>query len=146
MNLNSLIKLTGRDKKRVGRGIGSGKGKTAGRGTKGQNSRSGGGVKVGFEGGQMKITQRIPKLKGFKKFNQIKFQPVNISSLNIFSGKVTKKDMHEKGIILDPLKPVKILANGKIEKALEIDADAVSATAKVQIEKAGGKINLPKEK
>lgn len=145
MNLNSLSKISEKNKKRVGRGIGSGKGKTSGRGTKGQKSRSGGGVRLGFEGGQMPLTRRVPKLKGFKSRNP-KNQVVSLSDLNNFTGKVTKEKMLEKGIIEDAKLPVKVLANGKIEKAVEVFAENFSKEAEKEIVKKGGKVNKLSEK
>lgn len=143
MNLNSLPKIGEKNKKRVGRGIGSGMGKTAGRGTKGQNSRSGGGVRLGFEGGQNPLTKRLPQLKGFKSRNP-KNQVVSLNDLNKFTGKVTKEKLLEKGII-DSIKiPVKVLAKGKLEKTVEVCVEYVSKTAEKEIVKKGGKISLLK--
>lgn len=140
MNLNNLTAISEKNKKRVGRGIGSGLGKTAGRGTKGQKSRSGGGVRVGFEGGQNPLTKRVPQLKGFKS-RKPKNQVVNLSDLNIFTGKVTKEKLLEKGLIENIKLPVKILADGKLEKAVEITVEYVSEAAEKEITKKGGKVN-----
>ena len=141
MSLDKLIATNVKSKKRVGRGIGSGRGKTAGRGTKGQSSRSGGGVRVGFEGGQNPITKRLPHLKGFKS-RAPKNQVVNLSDLNVFTGKVTKEKLLEKGLIENIKLPVKILGNGKIEKVVEVSVEYVSKTAEAAITKNGGKVNI----
>ena len=143
MSLDKLIATNVKSKKRVGRGIGSGRGKTAGRGTKGQSSRSGGGVRVGFEGGQNPITKRLPHLKGFKSRNP-KNQVVNLKDLNVFTGKVTKEKLFEKGLIENVKKPVKLLGQGGLEKAIDIAVDAVSKSAEAEIVKKGGKVTITK--
>ncbi|RJO60033.1 50S ribosomal protein L15 [candidate division WS5 bacterium] len=143
MNLSNLISIKGKNKKRVGRGTGSGKGKTSGRGTKGQKSRSGGGVRLGFEGGQMPLTQRVPKLKGFKS-RKPKNQVVKLSDLNLFTGKVTKEKLHEKGLIKSANWPVKILGSGKLEKTVEVHVEYFSKTAEKEIVKKGGKVIIKK--
>lgn len=143
MDLNSLPKIGEKNKKRVGRGVGSGMGKTAGRGTKGQKSRSGGGVRLGFEGGQNPLTKRLPQLKGFKSRN-LKNQVVSLSDLNEFTGKITKEKLFEKGIIESTKEPVKVLAMGKLEKTVEVRVEHVSNKAEKEIVKKGGKINLLK--
>jgi len=140
MNLSELIAVNKKNSKRVGRGVGTGKGKTSGRGHKGQKARSGGGVRLGFEGGQMPLTQRVPKLKGFKS-RRPKNQAVNLDDLNIFTGKVTKELLAEKGLIEDVKKPVKILGNGKLDKKIEISVEYVSGSAEKEIVKKGGKVN-----
>lgn len=140
MNLNELVSTTNK-RKRIGRGTGSGLGKTSGRGMKGQKSRSGGKVRVGFEGGQMPLTQRVPKLKGFKSRNP-KNQTINLSDLNQFSGKITKEKLAEKGLIQNLDFPVKVLAKGKLEKVVDVSVDYVSKTAEKEITKKGGKITL----
>ncbi len=140
MELNNLIAST-KDKKRIGRGIGSGKGKTATRGTKGQKSRSGGKVRVGFEGGQTPLAKRLPKLKGFKSLSP-KNQVVNVGQLNQLSGKITKDKLFERGLIGDPKMRVKILGEGKLEKAVEINVDFVSQKAQKIITAKGGKVNI----
>lgn len=143
MNLNNLAKIGEKNKKRVGRGIGSGTGKTSGRGHKGQKSRSGGGVRLGFEGGQNPLTKRLPQLKGFRSLKP-KAQVVTLSDLNVFSGKVTKEKLLEKGIITSVKLPVKILASGKIEKAVQVQVERISKTAEKEIVKKGGKVDLLK--
>lgn len=141
MELNNLVSINNKKVKRIGRGIGSGMGKTAGRGTKGQKSRSGGRVRVGFEGGQMPLSKRVPMLKGFKS-RRPKNQVVSLSDLNIFTGKVTKEKLLEKGLIENIKLPVKILSTGKLEKAVEVSVEAVSKAAEKEIIKKGGKVTL----
>lgn len=142
MKLNELISLKNKAKKRVGRGTGSGSGKTSGRGTKGQNSRSGGGVKPGFEGGQMKLTMRLPKLKGFKS-RRPKAQVVTLGQLNALNGTINKMTLLKAGLISSEKSPVKVLAKGKLEaKALVIeDIEEISKGAESVINSLGGKIN-----
>lgn len=145
--LNSLKykKGTTAQKKRVGRGMSAGQGKTCGRGHKGQNSRTGGGCRPGFEGGQNPIYRRLPKEKGFKNllFKQV-FAAVNLTDLNDFSGPEVKiQDLIAKNII-KANENVKILGGGEIKKALTIEAHAFSKSAKEKIEKAGGKTQLCK--
>ncbi|MDO8507737.1 MAG: 50S ribosomal protein L15 [bacterium] len=141
MNLSNLPKIGEKNKKRVGRGIGSGTGKTSGRGMKGQNSRSGGGVRLGFEGGQNPLTKRVPQLKGFKSRNP-KNQVVSLNDLNQFTGKVTKEKLFEKGIIENIKLPVKVLATGKLEKVVEVSVEHVSKEAEKEIVKKGGKVTI----
>lgn len=128
--------------KRVGRGPGSGHGKTACRGQNGQKSRSGFSIRPGFEGGQMPLQRRLPK-RGFTNIFKKEWQIVNLSSLEkLFeSGAVIdKKSLKEAGLIKDPLKKVKILAKGKVTKAFNLSVDGISETAEKAITKAGGKI------
>lgn len=140
MKLNKLASVKNTERKRVGRGIGSGKGKTAGRGTKGQKSRSGGKVRVGFEGGQMPLTQRVPQLRGFKS-RRPERQVINLKDIAGFSGKVTKEELLKAGLIENAQRPVKILGKGEIEKAIEITVEAVSKSAEEEIIKKGGRVN-----
>ena len=130
-------------RKRVGRGHGAGSGKTAGRGHKGQNARSGGGVALGFEGGQTPLYRRIPK-RGFNNINRVTFAVVNIDKLNVFDdgAEVTIKDLQAKGLVKDTLDGVKILGQGELEKKLTIQANAFSKSALEQIEKMGGKAEV----
>ncbi len=131
-----------RNRKRVGRGPGSGKGKTAGRGQDGQGSRSGGGVRVGFEGGQMPLQRRIPK-RGFKNINRVEYQGVNVRDLSrIEAGEVTPEVLKEHGLIGTLKKPVKILGTGEVDAAYQISAHAFSGTARTKIEGAGGTVTL----
>ena len=131
--------------KRKGRGAGSGNGKTAGKGHKGQNARSGGGVRVGFEGGQMPIYRRLPK-RGFNNFRFTKtYQVVNVGALNDFAENavITSEELLKKGLISDVTVPVKFLGDGEIEvKGLTVKAAKFSATAVQKIEAAGGKAEV----
>lgn len=129
-------------RKRVGRGPGSGLGKTSGRGHKGHNARSGGGVKPDFEGGQMPLKRRIPKY-GFVNPNHIKYQVVNLQNLNNFSEneEVTIEKMIERGIVKRN-KPIAVLANGNIEKKLIVHAHRFSKEAKQKIESIGGRAEV----
>ena len=127
-----------KSRKRVGRGIGGKGGKTAGRGTKGQRARNT--VPAGFEGGQMPIHMRLPKLKGFKNPNKVEFQVVNLDRLGeLFpdGGDVTVADLIAKGAVRDSL-PVKVLGQGDISVAVQVSANAFSGSAKEKIEAAGG--------
>lgn len=131
-------------KKRIGRGIASGYGTTAGRGTKGQLSRAGGGKGPGFEGGRMAIIRKIPRLPGFRNPFKVVYQVVSIERLNQFKEKSTvdPKALFEAGVVKKLTRPVKILSDGKLEKALTIKAHAYSKKAKEAIEKAGGKAEV----
>ncbi|MEI4790063.1 50S ribosomal protein L15 [Bacillus sp. FJAT-53060] len=124
---------------RVGRGIGSGNGKTSGKGHKGQNARSGGGVRPGFEGGQMPLFQRLPK-RGFTNINRKDYAVINLDRLNSFDEgtEVTPELLLETGSISKLKAGVKILGNGKLEKKLTVKANKFSASAKEAIEAAGG--------
>lgn len=141
MKLNSLTGPKGarRPVRRVGRGTGSGMGKTSGKGTKGQLARSGPGLPAWFEGGQTPIHMRVPKLRGFKNRFRVPFVAVNVGSLegNAVDGKVTIDTLAAKGILGAGAK-VKILGNGTIGAKLEVHAHAASATARAKIEAAGG--------
>ena len=131
-------------RKRVGRGPGSGLGKTSGRGQKGQNARSGGGVRPGFEGGQLPLFRRLPK-RGFSnaKFKTV-YAVINLSDLNKFEDGaiVTPEILKEMGILKNQLNGVKILGNGKLEKKLTVKAHKFSESAKESIEKMGGKAEV----
>ena len=128
---------------RKGRGHGSGNGKTAGRGHKGQWARSGGGVRPGFEGGQMPLARRLPK-RGFNNIFGTTYEPVNVESLNRFEDgtEVSVELLLETGVISKAPQGVKILGNGEITKKLTVKAAAFSASAKEKIEKAGGKAEV----
>ena len=133
-------------KKRVGRGIGSGLGKTSGRGMNGQMSRAGGGKRAGFEGGQTPLARRLPKLPGFRNINRTEYVPVNVSRLEAKykTGETVDLDSLKKyGIIKDTNCVVKVLGSGDISKKLTVKVDKVSASAKAKIEKAGGKVEEP---
>lgn len=139
LDFNSLTTMSRKKKKRVGRGTSSGHGKTCGRGTKGQKSRSGGTKGKRFEGGQTPLYRRLPKKRGFKNYPfRVEFVAINISDLEKFSGKVGIPELIHSGLVKDGEK-VKILGNGKLSKALEVSANAFSKSAKVAIEKSGGK-------
>ena len=139
--LNELKPVPGarHAKKRIGRGTGSGHGKTAGKGNKGQNARSGGGVRPGFEGGQIPLFQRLPK-RGFKNINRKEYAIVNLCDLNIFdNGTVVTPDLLiDAKIIKDIKSGVKILGCGTLEKKLTIKAHKFSASASEEIKRAGG--------
>ena len=145
MNLHELSPAAGSNTKgyRKGRGEGSGNGKTAGRGQKGQWARSGGGVRVGFEGGQMPLVRRIPK-RGFNNIFAKRLESVNVSVLEKFEdGSVVNVEaLLEKGILSKCEYGVKILGNGSITKKLTVQASAFSASAKEKIEAAGGKAEV----
>jgi len=124
---------------RVGRGIGSGNGKTAGRGHKGQNSRSGGGVRPGFEGGQNPLFRRLPK-RGFTNINRKEYAIVNLDALNRFEdgAEVTPALLLEIGIVSNEMAGIKILGHGTLSTKLTVKAHKFSASAKEAIENAGG--------
>lgn len=129
---------------RKGRGPGSGNGKTAGKGHKGQNARSGGGVRIGFEGGQLPLYRRIPK-RGFSNFRfKTNYAIINVSKLEKFNDgdTVNIEVLIDKGIIKDELDGLKILGDGKITKKLTVQAKVFSNTAKEKIEAAGGKAEV----
>ena len=145
MKLNELSPAAGsvQSRYRKGRGNGSGNGKTAGRGQKGQKSRSGGGVRVGFEGGQMPLARRIPK-RGFNNIFAKPLTAVNVSVLNRFEDgeTITAEKLIEAGVISDCQYGLKILGNGEISKKLTVQAKSFSASAKEKIEAAGGKAEV----
>ncbi len=128
-------------RKRLGRGQGSGQGKTAGKGHKGQNARSGGGVSLGFEGGQTPLFRRIPK-RGFTNRTRKEYAIVNVSSLDIFDNGtvVTTELLMEVGLVKKTLDGIKILGNGELSKKLTVNANKFSKSAVVVIEKAGGSV------
>ena len=129
--------------KRIGRGHGSGNGKTAGKGHKGQNARSGGGVRIGFEGGQMPLTRRIPK-RGFKNIFATKYAIVNVSDLNKFKdGTVVDTELlMASGLVKKVYDGVKILGNGELTSNLTVKAAKFSQSAIEKIQKAGGKAEV----
>jgi large subunit ribosomal protein L15 len=128
--------------KRVGRGDGSGHGSYSGRGCKGQKSRSGGGVRRGFEGGQMPIIKRLPEKRGFYNRSKIEYAVVNIGQLMKFdaNAEVNPQALFEAGIIKSRLQPVKILGDGEIDRPLVVKACKYSTTAESKIVAAGGRI------
>ena len=146
MKLNTIKPNEGavKNRKRVGRGPGSGTGKTAGRGENGQKSRSGGGVRVGFEGGQTPLFRRLPK-RGFSnaRFKKV-YAVINVSELNKFKdgAEVNPEMLKDMGIIKNALDGIKVLGNGKLEKKLTVKASKFSSSAKKQIENLGGKAEV----
>lgn len=130
-----------RDRKRVGRGPGSGTGKTAGRGQKGQKARSGGNIHPRFEGGQMPLIRRIPK-RGFKPLNRTEYQIVNLRELVKVEGDVSPETLKAAGLIRSLAKPVKILGVGDVEGKISASAHAFSASAREKIEVAGGSVTV----
>ncbi|WP_318616128.1 50S ribosomal protein L15 [Sporosarcina sp. YIM B06819] len=130
-------------RKRVGRGTGSGHGKTSGRGHDGQNSRSGGGVRLGFEGGQIPLFQRLPK-RGFTNINRKEYAIVNLDTLNRFDAgtEVTPELLLESGIVSNAKSGIKILGNGTLDKKITVKAHKFSASAVEAIEKAGGQTEV----
>ena len=132
-----------KSRKRIGRGIGSGTGKTSGKGHKGQKARSGGGVRLGFEGGQLPLFQRLPK-RGFTNINRKEYAIVNLETLNRFEEgtEVTPELLVETGIVSNEKSGIKILGNGTLEKKITVKAHKFSASAKEAIEKAGGQAEV----
>ena len=132
-----------KDTKRKGRGHGSGNGKTAGRGHKGQNARSGGGVRIGFEGGQMPIYRRLPK-RGFNNVFALKYAEINVSDLNKFEdgAVVDAASLKESGIIKKSLDGIKVLGNGEVSKKVIVKAAKFTEAAKEKIVAAGGKYEV----
>jgi len=133
-------------RKRVGRGDGSGHGTYSGRGLKGQKSRAGGGVRLGFEGGQLPIIKRLPRVRGFYNRFRTEYILVNVGMLNVLTADtvVTSQTLKEAGIIKSVKKPIKILGSGTIDRPLVIKADRWSAAAKAKIEAAGGRVEETK--
>ena len=145
MRLHELTYTEGsrKSRKRIGRGHASGQGKTAGKGHKGQNARSGGGVRPGFEGGQTPLFQRLPK-RGFTNINHKEYAIVNLETLNRFEDgtEITAQLLMDSGVIKKLHSGVKILANGKLEKKLTIKAAKISKEAKQQVEALGGSFEV----
>ncbi len=145
MKLHELSPAPGsvRESKRIGRGHGSGQGKTAGKGHKGQKARAGHGMRPGFEGGQMPLQRRVPK-RGFNNIFAKEYVTVNVAALNKFEAgsEVDAAALKEAGIIRKECDGVKILGNGTLEKALTVKVAAYSESAKAKIESAGGKAEV----
>lgn len=145
MKLHELSPAPGSKKirNRVGRGIGSGNGKTSGRGHKGQNARSGGGVRLGFEGGQNPLYRRLPK-RGFNNRFRTEYAIVNLSDLNQFDAgtEVTPELLLQKGVIKNPKDGIKVLGNGELAVGLTVKANKFSQSAVEKIESAGGKTEV----
>lgn len=149
MKLHDLRPAEGskKHKRRVGRGIAAGQGKTAGRGTKGQNARSGGGVRPYFEGGQLPLVRRLPFVRGYGFFNpwKIDFQPVNVDELaeRFESGAVvTRAEMVRVGLIKHDTDYVAVLGRGEIDQPLTVHTHRISEGARAKIEEAGGEVKL----
>jgi large subunit ribosomal protein L15 len=147
MQLHDLRPAEGATKKRkrVGRGTGSGKGKTATRGTKGQNARTGGGVRLTFEGGQLPLVKRLPKMRGFTNRYRLEFTAVNLDTLETrftSDDQVTPALLSAANLVENPTDLVVILARGELSKPLRIQTHRVSASARKKIEAAGGLVEL----
>jgi large subunit ribosomal protein L15 len=147
MKLHDLRPAEGstQKRKRVGRGTGSGKGKTSGRGQKGQNSRTGGGVRPNFEGGQLPLTKRMPKLRGFNNRFKVEYVPVNVDELERrfeAQAEVSAQSLAGAGLLGNSKDPVVVLARGEISKPLTVKVQRISATAKQKIEAAGGTVEV----
>jgi large subunit ribosomal protein L15 len=144
MKLHDLQPAKGarKNRTRVGRGISAGKGKTAGRGTKGQNARSGGGVRPYFEGGQLPLVRRLPHLRGFTNIWRVQYAPVNVERLNVFApdAEVTPEVLVAAGLIKSVKTPVKILGGGELDRALVVKAHKFSVAAREKILAAGGRV------
>lgn len=145
MKLHELKLAPGsrKERKRLGRGTGSGLGRNSGKGEKGQKSRSGGGVRLGFEGGQMPLYRRLPK-KGFKSLLKKEYAILNLDRLNIFNDgdEVTEQILINRGLIGNLKSGVKILAKGNLERSLTIRVSKFSQSAKEKIEAVGGKVEV----
>ncbi|MFP7171483.1 MULTISPECIES: 50S ribosomal protein L15 [Terribacillus] len=145
MKLHELKSAEGtrKTRNRVGRGMSSGNGKTSGRGHKGQKARSGGGVRLGFEGGQMPLFQRLPK-RGFTNIHRTEYSIVNLETLNRFEEgtEVTPELLLESGVVSKLRAGIKVLGNGKLEKKLTVKAHKFSSSAKEAIEAAGGQTEV----
>ena len=146
MKLHDLKPNVGskKNRKRVGRGYGSGTGKTSGRGTKGQNSRAGGGVPLWHQGGDTPYYRRMPKKPGFKNFNRVEYQEVNLEHLSAFrkGSEITPEILREVDLINTLSRPVVILGRGELKKPLKVKAHRFSKKAKEKIEKAGGTVEI----
>lgn len=148
MKLHDLKPKEGarKDRKRVGRGIAAGQGKTAGRGTKGQGARSGGGPRLYHQGGNLPFYRRLPFVrgKGFTPINRVEYYEVNLDQLATFSAgsQVTPETLVEKGLLRDTRKPVVILGRGNVAKALKVHVHRVSQSARQKIEEAGGEVEI----
>ena len=145
MNLENIPTIKGatHPTKRLGRGEGSGHGKTSGKGHKGQKSRSGGGIRIGFEGGQMPLYRKLPR-RGFNNYNfKTSYQLVNLSQLEKIEGDVVNRTtLMKAGLIRDNGQAIKLLGDGDLAKAFTIEIDKVSASAKAKVEAAGGQVKL----
>jgi large subunit ribosomal protein L15 len=144
MKLHDLQPAPGsrKEKDRVGRGISGGQGKTAGKGTKGQNARSGGGKRQYFEGGQLPLVRRLPFLRGFTNLWRVEYEPVNVERLNSFKkgSEITPETLAAAGIVKSPSSLVKVLGNGEIDRALNVKVHKFSSAAREKILAAGGTV------
>ncbi len=131
-----------RNRKRIGRGDGTGHGSYSGRGVKGQKARSGGGVRLGFEGGQLPIVKRLPRKRGFTNIFKTEYSIVNLGKLGVFApgSKVGPQELLEAGLVKSVKRPIKILSDGEINQPLVVKADKISAAAQRKIVAAGGSI------
>ncbi len=145
MKMHELAPAMGstKESKRIGRGHGSGQGKTAGKGHKGQHARAGRGIRIGFEGGQMPLQRRVPK-RGFNNIFAEEWLAINLSSLEMFEdgSVVDAAALANKGIIKKANLPIKVLGNGKLTKKLDVKLNAYSASAAAKIEALGGKAEV----
>ena len=146
MKMHDLRPAEGATKKRkrVGRGTGSGQGKTSTRGTKGQNSRTGGGVRLTFEGGQLPLVKRLPKLRGFNNRFKVEYAAVNLDTLDrLFEAgtSVSPEELSDVGLV-DANDPIVVLARGEISKPLQVKTHRISASARTKIEAAGGSVEI----
>ena len=143
MNLDNIPTIKGatHPTKRLGRGEGSGHGKTSGKGHKGQKSRSGGGIRIGFEGGQMPLYRKLPR-RGFNNFNfKTSYQLVNLKHLEKIGGDIVNRStLLSAGLIRDNSQAIKLLGDGELSRAFTIELDQISASAKAKVEAAGGQI------
>jgi large subunit ribosomal protein L15 len=146
MKLHDLKPSPGsrKSRKRVGRGIAAGQGKTAGRGTKGQGARSGGVKGPYFEGGQLPLVRRLPFKRGFRNIWRVEYAEVNLSRLDVFESgaEVTPETLSAAGIVKSAAKPVVILGQGELSKPLTVKAHRFSASARARIEAAGGSVEV----
>ncbi len=140
MKFNELNLSSNTSRTRVGRGISAGKGKTAGRGTKGQKARAGSGKKEGFEGGQTPIIMRLPKLRGFRS-HRPKAEVVYTGQLNQFKGDVNNHKLFEAGLVSSAYSNVKVVARGELKSAVKVSLQGASASSVEAIQKAGGSFN-----
>ena len=148
MRLNDAQPQKGSKKRprRLGRGVAAGQGASAGKGMRGQNARSGGGTRPGFEGGQQPLYRRVPKLKGFPIINRKEYTTINVSRLTSLPAntEVNLTSLKEAGIVTSGKAPLKILGDGELTVALKVQAAAFTATAKSKIEAAGGSCEVVK--
>lgn len=146
MKLHDLRPAEGstQKRKRVGRGTGSGKGKTSGRGTKGQNARTGGGVRFTFEGGQLPLVKRLPKLRGFNNRFKVYYTAVNLDALErVFEANMAVSPESLAGVgLADASDPIVVLGRGEISKPLQVQAHRISSSARAKIEAAGGSVEI----